>query len=247
MKKHILLFAVLFTVINSAFALDTKILEVKPVFKPALSIQTIADDVKKLEGESILVKTTELLPLTNPADLVNAVNTNFKDLSKPDFLNIQTASIALHNAYSNASEKLENILKNTTFPDKTIDTIINVLVKLYKGESYANATKGLPFGFSEGDAGKLVALIANAANLVQKLHTHFVKIKLLPEVIDPSKIQHGGIISQIKSSLIPAPRTTEGTTFTEENTKAKNLIAYAIGRLVIYKSEIIQITGLAIE
>jgi hypothetical protein len=234
MKKQLILITGLLALTTAAFAAENT----------ALPLNTLAKDIEDITNESIVIKTkdTGLLPLTAASDFKELIDANFKKLTKNELLNIQAASLALHDAYKNASEKLENLLTSKIAIRKTtVDNLIKVLVKLYKGESYADAVKGQVPGFVEGPAGTLLALVANAANLVQNLHAHFTEIKVLPEVVIPANIQHGGIITSAPKTLLPAIKITEGTSFIAQNEKAKHFIAYAIGRLVIYKSELVNI------
>jgi len=231
MKKQILLLTGLLALANSAFAAETT---------PALTLNSLTKEIKDIANQSIVVKAKEFLPAAETSDFLKLIdNDNFKNLTKPELLNIQAASLALQNAYNNATQKLQNLLSSSaTIQKKTVDTLIDVLVSLYKGESYADAIKNKPFGFTEGPAGKILALVANASNLVQNLQARFTEIKLLPEVLLPANIRHGGIITTTSKSLLPAIKKTEGTSFIAQDETAKQFIAYAIGRLVIYKSEI---------
>ncbi len=233
MKKQLILITGLLALTNAAFAGENT---------PALTLNALAKDIADITNESIVVKTKKLLPLTAASDFKKLIDANFKKLTKNELLNIQAASLALHDAYKNASEKLEKVLSTTVaIREITVDNLIKVLVNLYNGESYADAVKGQVPGFTEGPAGMILALVANAANLVQNLHAHFTEIKVLPEVVIPANIQHGGIITSAPTTLTPAIiKTTEGT-FIAQNEKAKHFIAYAIGRLVIYKSELVNI------
>lgn len=210
MKKQLLALTALMALFaaNSIVAM----LPVQPLDpNKALDIQKFANDIKAISKQKLIPGQTGVyIPPVNIGD----IETSIKSASLINLKNEAIAGSTLKESFIATINQLDTEIEKAQLDSREVDQITKLLTRLYNGESASTLLNSLP-GLKEGPVGRLFAFIANSGNIMQKLHSHLEP--LLP--VDGIAAHGGGVI-------------------TPTNEKMQHFIAYAIGKLAIYKNNL---------
>ena len=212
MKKQLLVLTALLALFasNSVAMLNLQPLDSNKL----LEGNKLAQDVKQIWNQTLIPgKTGVYNPPVNAGDIEKIVS-GIKSASLTNLKNEAIAGSTLKESFMGTMNQLDAQIDKAQLDDREVDQLTKLLTRLYNGET-ANALLYSLAGLDTSKVGKLFVFIANAGNIMQSLHTH-----LKPLLPADGIAAHGGGV------LMPS----------EE--KMKHFIAFAIGKLEIYKNNL---------
>lgn len=209
MKKQLLVL----TALLALLATNSVIAQI-PSLDPnnLLNAQKLEDTLKAISKESNLMpsQTSNYKSPIDSGTIKQIVETSIRYASTNVIKNAVVIAAVLKETDRSAIDQLDTLLSTSQLTSKDIDQLINVLTKLYNGDSYTTIIGSQGYGFNEGAVGKTFALIANAANYLTKLYSNLENLL-------------GGIAAHYGGAM-------------EKETPMQRFIEYAIGKLTVYKS-----------